>query len=172
MVVLAAAPDSFAGVWSVDLDGIATVAAECFADDGRHVVLADPTGEHHVWQFGDTPDHKLAVVIPLDPDFLLHLDAARRFFRRLRGGSAGPPPKRWRLTALQRTRLVLMLRALDGHLEGASYRAIAVALFDSDLATMPARDWKCSSWRAQTMRLVRDGVATMNGGYRRLLHGD
>lgn len=172
MVVLAAAPDSFERTLPVALEGIATVAADYTTDDGRHVVLADPTGEHRVWQCEGGPGSKLAVVVPLDMDFAVRLDSARRFFRCLCGHPTGPAPKRWRLTQLQRLRLALMLRALDGHLAGATYRVIASVLFDPALAAMPARDWKCSSWRAQTMRLVRDGVATMNGGYRRLLHGD
>jgi hypothetical protein len=172
VVVLAAAPDNFADTLSIELDDLATVAADCTTADGRYVVLSDPTGPLRVWQAGDRPNHKVAILIPLDPDVPLHLDAARRFFRRLRGRPAGPEPKRWQLTALQRARLVLMLRALDARQDGASYRTIAVALFDPSLAMLPARDWKCCSWRAKTMRLVQDAVALMNGGYRRLLHGD
>jgi hypothetical protein len=60
-----------------------------------------------------------------------------------------------------------MIRALDGHLEGASYREIALALHGSEaVARFP---WKTSSIRGQTIRLVTDAVTMMNGGYRKLL---
>lgn len=63
-----------------------------------------------------------------------------------------------------------MVRALDGHLSRASYREIAEALYGSDqVARYP---WKTSSIRGQTIRLVKDAVATMNGGYRKLLRGE
>ena len=67
-------------------------------------------------------------------------------------------------------RLALMLRALDGHLARASYREIANALFGSEAVARYA--WKTSSIRGQTIRLVKDDVRTMKGGYRRLLRGD
>ncbi len=62
-----------------------------------------------------------------------------------------------------------MIRALDGHLAGASYREIALALYGTQaVARFP---WKTSSIRGQTIRLVTDAVAMMNGGYRKLLRG-
>ena len=63
-----------------------------------------------------------------------------------------------------------MIRALDGHLADASYREIAGALFGTAAVTRYA--WKTSSIRGQTIRLVKDAIATMRGGYRKLLRGD
>jgi hypothetical protein len=61
----------------------------------------------------------------------------------------------------------LALRALDGRLAEASYRAIAGVLFGA--ARVPERGWKTHDLRDRTARLVRLGVAMMQGGYRRLL---
>ena len=61
----------------------------------------------------------------------------------------------------------MMLRALDGHLAGASYREIAEHLFERE--RIEREPWKISSLRAVTIRLVAGGVALMRGGYRKLL---
>lgn len=86
-----------------------------------------------------------------------------RFWRlvahgRLRTG----PPKPHRLD-----RLVAALRALDGRLDGASYRAIAEVLFGA--RRVSAEPWKTASARDTVIRLARTGLATMRGDYRTLL---
>jgi len=149
-----------------------SIAADRQGEDGRHLVLADPAGDLRVWVTDPTPARKLAVLIPLDGDFSLRLESARRFHRRLLGQAAGPLPRRIDLTPLQRSRLILMLRAVDGHFAGASYREIAAALLDPAVGTMPARDWKTSAPHSRVYRLVKDAVALVRGGYRKLLHGD
>jgi hypothetical protein len=63
-----------------------------------------------------------------------------------------------------------MLRALDGHLERASYREIADALFGAE--AVARYSWKTSSIRGQIIRLVKDATRMMKGGYRKLLAGD
>src|SRR5262249_1112905 len=73
------------------------------------------------------------------------------------------------LTRQRRDRLVLMLRALDGHLCDASYREIAEGLFGA--ARVEREAWKTSSLRDRTIRLVKSGVSLMRAGYRRLLRG-
>ena len=70
-------------------------------------------------------------------------------------------------TRMSDIRPVNTLRALDGHLSGASYRAIAECLFGS--AQLDAEPWKSSSVRDATIQLVRNGVALMRGGYRKFL---
>ncbi len=70
-------------------------------------------------------------------------------------------------TQLRDVRLVNTFRALDGHLSGASYRVIAECLFGS--VRVDAEPWKSSSVRDATIRLVRNGVALMRGGYRKFL---
>jgi hypothetical protein len=62
-----------------------------------------------------------------------------------------------------------MVRALDGHRAGASYREIAQTLHGPGaIARYP---WKTSSVRGQTIRLVKDAAVIMEGGYRTLLRG-
>ena len=92
-----------------------------------------------------------------------------RFHRRLLGGAAGPLPRGWPLTAYRLARLDLMLRALDLRDAGATYREIAVALGRDEAARLSASDWKMSAARSFVVRLVRDGMAMMNGDYRKLL---
>jgi len=62
-----------------------------------------------------------------------------------------------------------MVRALDGHQAQASYREIALTLYGP--AAVARYPWKTSSIRGQTIRLVKDAVVTMEGGYRKLLRG-
>jgi hypothetical protein len=79
-------------------------------------------------------------------------------------------PKSWEMTRRYRQRLALMVRALDGHLANASYREIADALYGAEAITRYA--WKTSSIRGQTIRLVKDAVRMMKGGYRKILRCD
>lgn len=100
---------------------------------------------------------------------LLRLVGLSRLKRRLDGEPAGALPAAWQITARLRNRLLRMIRALDGHLEGASYRDIALCLYGTEaVGRFP---WKTSSVRGQTIRLVKDAMAMMNGGYRSLLRG-
>jgi len=169
-LVLAATPTCFE---TARLDAVAALLPGLSADhaDGRHFVVDEPAGPHQLWSPEPTHDPHLGVLIPLDADFRVRVDAAMRFQRRLVGMSAGPLPRGWRLTAMQRRRLVAMLRALDGRLAGASYRNIALALLDAEAAHWPAREWKSSAARSHVIRLVADAFALMNGGYRKLLRG-
>jgi hypothetical protein len=59
------------------------------------------------------------------------------------------------------------LRALDARQDGASYRAIAAALFGVEHA--PTRGWKTHDLRNRTIRLVQSGQSLMRGGYFDLL---
>ena len=84
-----------------------------------------------------------------------------------RSTAAVRAPTQRRFPRRGRNRLILALRALDGRLDGATHREIAAALFGAD--AVPERDWISHELRDRTARLVRLGVAMMNGGYRRLL---
>ena len=139
--------------------------------DGRHLILADPEGDHRVWLAGADSGQPLAVVLPLDGDFRLRLEGALRLHRHLSGERAGPPPRRLDLTSMQRQRLILMLRAFDGHIAGASYREIAAVLLDPAIRAMTARDWKVSAPHSRVYRLVKDAFALVNGGYLKLFRG-
>lgn len=168
-VILAPAPASFEDAYrlvSPDLPG-QLIAYD--GRDGRHVVLQDLQGAHRVWLREVQAGMGMAAIIPLDETVLLRVAGLLRLQRRLAGKTSGPIPRGWDLTARLRQRLVLMVRALDGHQAQASYREIALALYGP--AAVARYPWKTSSVRGQTIRLVQDAVATMEGGYRSLLRG-
>lgn len=133
------------------------------------LVLADSSGDHHLVVGSIDPSQPLAVLLPLDDRFHVRVEAALRFQRRLFGRGAGPPPRALTLTPRHRQRLVRMVRALDGRSSGATYREIAAVLFATHRQS--ALEWKTSSIRAQTIRLVKDAETMMRGGYLRLLAG-
>jgi hypothetical protein len=106
-----------------------------------------------------------AVLLPFDGPFEVRVAAALRLWRTLNGRKPGKNPAA--LTESRRQRLAQALRALDGRLDGATHREIAAALFGAN--AVPERDWISHELRDRTARLVRLGMAMMNGGYRRLL---
>lgn len=110
------------------------------------------------------PDQALAAVIPLDTDAPDRLDAVSRLLSAL---TKPPPPADLRVTSQRRRRLRHMLRAFDGRASRATYREIAEVMFGASRVASDA--WKTSPLRDATVRLVRDGLAMVNGGYRDLL---
>lgn len=95
---------------------------------------------------------------------LLFAEEGRFLQLNLVGGSTifrSPPPGCAR-------RLALILRALDGHLAGASHRQIATALWGERRV---AEEWSDPrrNLRDQIRRAVHRGCRLMTGGYRRFL---
>ncbi|MGE8132808.1 DUF2285 domain-containing protein [Novosphingobium subterraneum] len=168
-LILDSAPDGFKAAAPVDPRALGALLADQAGIDGRHVIVADAAGEHRLWLRDPQPGRPLAAVIPLDKDFITRIASLLRFHRRLLGRASGPLPRGWPLTAYRLARLDLMLRALDLRDEGATYREIATALGRDDAARLSASDWKMSASRSFVVRLVRDGIAMMNGDYRKLL---
>jgi len=112
------------------------------------------------------PPGPLAAVIPLDATLPARLAALSRLWRSL-GGSG--PSSDDAVTPQRRARMKAMLRALDGRIDGAAYRDIAIALYGA--TRVAATPWKSSALRDTTLRLVRDGWAMAAGGYQALLRG-
>ncbi|UPK28079.1 DUF2285 domain-containing protein [Bradyrhizobium sp. 195] len=137
------------------------------ASDGWHAVLRIQGAQHHLW-LKEAPQLGVsyAAELPLDGDYEIRVHASRRLWRAITGRAPGPPF--YQLSAQRRERLALALRALDGHLDGASYRVIAEVLFGRK--RIPERAWKTHELRSRTIRLVQAGLALMRGGYRALLH--
>ncbi len=172
VVVVAPAPESFAKAHPIDLDGLLPVAWSVDAEDGRHVVIDDAEGCHRLWLVNDAHTHGSTFLIPFDDDFSARLHSLQRLHRRLSGKRAGPLLRSLQLSPLQRARLVLQVRALDGEQNGASRREIAAVLLDSSAQTIPAIEWKNAALRKKVNRIVASAIALMNGGYLTLLRGD
>jgi hypothetical protein len=107
----------------------------------------------------------LSIELPLDANSDIRLQAAHRFWCAIDGRRLGAP--RLALSPERRRRLVLMMRALDAWLAGHSYREIAEGLFGEE--RVRGRSWKDHDLRSLTIRLVKNGIALMRGGYRALL---
>jgi hypothetical protein len=134
--------------------------------DGWHMLLRIRGLEHRLWlKEPPVADSAYAAELPFDDDFEIRAHAARRLFRTLCGRPAGPSFHE--LSPQRRQRLALALRALDGRIEGNSYRAIAEGLFGA--TRIPERAWKTHDLRNRTIRLVQTGFALMRGGYHDLL---
>ena len=163
VVLVAPAPQSFRSASSL---GVAP-AFERRGPDGDYLIVDDGNGRLPlVLIAGASVAAPAAVVVPLDADFAARTDAALRLWRLATGRPQRPPPNR--MTLQRRRRLGLTLRALDGHLAGESYRAIAHVLFGSRRVPSGAA-WKTHDLRDRTIRLVRTGVRFMQDGYLDLL---
>ena len=136
------------------------------APDGWHAVLRIQGAQHHLW-LKEAPQLGVsyAAELPFDPDFEIRAHSSHRLWRAINGRPPGPPFHQ--LSAQRRERLALALRALDGRMDGASYRAIAEVLFGRK--RIPERAWKTHGLRSRPIRLVQAGLALMRVGYRALL---
>jgi hypothetical protein len=166
VIPLAAA--RFANARPLDINTLGDVLAERTGADGRHVIVRSTDGDLRLL-LTEPADQPLAVVLPLDDELQTRAAAALRLWVHMVGQEAAAEPEPPSLTRQRRDRLLLMVRALDGHLDRASYREIAEGLFGADRIEREA--WKTSSLRDRTVRLVRNGVALMRAGYRKLLRG-
>jgi hypothetical protein len=168
VVPLAPSPTSFTGARAIDFAELGEVK-ERAGPDGRHVIIRTDSGELRVWVLEDQVDQPLVFALPLDDDLPIRVPAALRLWARIVRLRGNPGTSPLTLTRQRHDRLMLMLRALDGHLTDASYREIAQVLFGA--RRLEHEPWKTSSLRDMTIRLVRGGRALMQAGYRKLLRG-
>jgi hypothetical protein len=167
VVLLAPTPAGLPVVPSIEIADLGPDVAEQIDEHSRHLIVRGRDEEFRLCVYTLEPDQSLSVVIPFDGDFPVRVAAASRLWARLYGHAPGQAP--CSLTRQRRDRLVLMLRALDGHLAAASYREIAEVLFGT--RRLERESWKTSSLRDRTIRLVKGGIALMRDGYRKLLRG-
>jgi hypothetical protein len=132
---------------------------------GHHAVhVTEALTSHLILLPGTQPDAPLAVLIPLDDSSPDRIEALTRLWQSLQRRTAIPDT---RITAQRRRRLRLMIQAIDGRNNGASYRQIANVIYgETRVADHP---WKTSALRDSTIGLVKDGLALVAGGYRQLL---
>lgn len=164
-------PADFSAARIIDAGELSPIAVSVDADDGRHLVLDDPDGAHRLWLVRDRGQGS-AFLIPFDEDFGARIHGLQRLRRRLLGRRAGPPVRSLRSSTAQRSRLTLLIRALDGEQEGATRREIAAVLLDDEARHIPAIEWKNAPLRKKINRIVTKALALMNGGYLALLRGD
>lgn len=149
------------GVAPLDLD---PRSAE-FGPEGLSIVHGEGASAIRLLVLGDArTDQALAALVPLDADGLDRIDAVTRLWRALHDRPSLPDT---RLTAQRRRRLRHMLQAVDGSMNGASYREIANVIYGAPRVS--ADPWKTSALRDSTIDLVKDGFAMIAGGYRKLL---
>jgi hypothetical protein len=133
------------------------------ASDGLHSEVG--TQSLPVWLVGDPPpDALLGMLIPFDDLTPRRMAAALRLWRALHGR----PGRERGITRDQRRQLILRLRALDGHADGAALRDLACGLFGADHVP-DGPDWKTHDLRSRTLRLLATARAIRDGGYRKLL---
>ena len=97
----------------------------------------------------------------LTPD---RLTAVERLWQAMFGRPTAPDP---RMTPQRRQRARQMLRAVDARESGAIYRTVAEHLFPQH--KIDAASWVGDPIREMTIRLARDGMKLVRGGYRTLL---
>jgi hypothetical protein len=97
----------------------------------------------------------------LTPD---RLTAIERLWHAMFGKRVPPDP---RMTLQRRQRARQMLRAVDARESGAIYRTVAEHLFPQH--KIDAASWVGDPIREITIRLARDGMKLVRGGYRTLL---
>jgi hypothetical protein len=167
---LGAPPPGYDDTPPVDPADAGAIRADRTGADGRHIVIDDPQGDHRLW-LRSAAGEPLAIILPIDQQFDLRHRAAGRFFRRLRGLSAGPPPPGLAVTPFQRSRLALLLNILDRLASGSSKREIARDVIYPGFDPASAAEWKASAERRRTQRLCDEAKAMVAAGYRRLVGG-
>jgi hypothetical protein len=136
------------------------------ASDGWHAVLRMGGVTHRLW-LPRLPAKRAPIILelPLGTDFDLQSRAAYRLWSAV--GKRAPAGSHSSLPLQRRQRLTLAMRALDGRIEGNSYRTIAGELFGT--SQISERSWKTHDLRNRTIRLVQTGLSLMRGGYLTLL---
>ncbi len=125
--------------------------------------IPDHAAPPHLLLPGVEPGTPIAALIPFDDDLPGRIDALNRLWQAHLGKRVPPDT---RMTHQQRGRLRLMLQACDGRNRGASYRAIAEAIFGTE--RVAADPWKTSPLRDRVIGLVEGGTGLIAGGYLRL----
>lgn len=150
------------------LPGLPGLVARSAIDGDWHGLWRGSGGEHRFWLTNppSSGPTRFVVILPLDALFELRAEAALRFWLALAGRLPGE--RRHDLPTQTCDRHVLILRALDAKLAGASYRVIAEALLG--FRGRSKSDWEVSPLKNQVRRLVADGLFYRRGGYRELLH--
>ncbi|TYC79399.1 DUF2285 domain-containing protein [Novosphingobium sp. BW1] len=160
---------------SLDITHWPVILSDRLLSDGRHIVLGDNGGPHHLWIRDPRAGQSLAYVIPRNAAMGPRVAATERFDRRLSGTPAYCCQSLSLPTAFQAQRFSLLLAILDTLLDAGKARPstheIASQLIYPHMTIGRGGEWKASSERRRTQRLIDEALALMNGGYRNLLQG-
>tara|TARA_Y100000817_G_scaffold44607_1_gene31014 strand:+ start:244 stop:780 length:537 start_codon:yes stop_codon:yes gene_type:complete len=162
-----------------DLAGIRGTLAECKViaqhenDAGQHMVISDTRNRHRVLLAREPSPGIDGYVVPDDADLGVRVAALSEFHRSKEGAATKAHHRLLKPSAYKRYRLSILLAILD-MLEDASpkqvtLRELAKALIYPGLKAGRAIDWKTSSQRRQTQRLVAEAHRMAAEGYRELL---
>lgn len=173
VIVMDRAPDGFEGIDLALLLAGREVVADRSDQDGRHLVFAARAGRHRLLVKNPASRRGHAFVIIPDGQREARLAALASLHWTQSARSAAADIRGYGPSPYQRHRLNLMLTILDS-LGRDLDRAITIReLAETSLfpGAMFGRsiEWKTSSWRRQTQRLVREALDMTNGGYRKLL---
>ncbi len=136
------------------------------ADTGREHIRWPSHGAHDLVLDSRLTEARInAISLPLDDAFELRLDAARRFWRALKGKR--PASAYGALPRQSKMRHVRNLRAFDGRHAGATHRQIAEMLFTS--TPILSRDWRDHPLRHKVRAILRRADRLVAGRYRDLL---
>ncbi|MFT6569923.1 MAG: hypothetical protein ACJAWY_001632 [Sphingomonas echinoides] len=111
-------------------------------------------------------DAPLMAIVPLDANIPTRIEAMARLWRALTGQQSLPYARE--IPASRRERLAMSLRAVDARHAGATRRDIAETIFGPEQVPEGVA-FDDHHLRSRTARLIRDGLALIAGGYRKLL---
>ena len=170
-LILEANPAAGTRPHGAKISAIEGVIAECHQCDGRHLVIADDQGHHRLWLRRASTAHGHAFTIVADKHFDARIAVAKRLMRKLDGRRSGPLPSSFTPTLFQHGRLTLLLRLLDSERSGANRRDMAFTILFRNHAPLTNAQWKGSSARRRTQRMLAQAHHLMAIGYRSLVGG-
>jgi len=142
---------------------------------GHHMVLSDGRNLHRVCLLADDPDLPLAIVVPRDQLAAVRFAASARFDGVPGNGTSSEIAGMPYPSEFQRRRLELLCDILDLAVvpeKGAlTSHQLACQRIYPGMTIGRGAEWKSSSHRRHTQRLIGEARAMMNGGYRALLAG-
>lgn len=151
------------------LDTIAGLQSRLQGDDGCHLVLRARGRTVRLWlRAGPAALATTGFHLPHDPLFEGRLHATRHVRLWLDGAARATGPMPGDLSPFQAARLDVLLALLDAQAFGASLRQLAQLAYPA-LPALSASQWKASSERRGTHRLLGQALQMRDGGYRRLL---
>lgn len=166
-IVLAPALPGIGAESAFDMRALGVVRARMKIGDLLHLILADSSGDEHLWIWG-SPNQPMVMMLPIGADAFIRLASAERLCRRLNGIATGPPALR--PPPFRRRHLLTLLQVLDGQRAGASRRQLAAALI-GEIGDYSAAEWADSRERKRINRWIAEAVELRDGGYIRLLRG-